>query len=302
MAHEDNHDAVDALTLAVTDTPVPDAVRDDERFMAEHAAALADVAVLREQLRVVGETLARGPEGEARARAEGQGRDRGTQGRTRARPEERPRARSEGRPPTAPLPAPAPVLPPATPFRQPGAARRRAVLALAAALAAGLFGGLVWLGANAGTGDGDMAGGGDAKHAAPSLTDGREPAPDASKAPDASQEDAGGAADGRSPEGYVACARLVVEGTVRRVEALPGGTRDRITLDVSRYYKPAKGKPRITFVMDTDVDPRLRTGDRALIGITKGEATPDLWTTGKRIARDRAWIEKALPGSRGLTC
>ncbi|MFD0417524.1 hypothetical protein [Streptomyces sp. NPDC127108] len=328
VAHEESYDAVDALTLAVTDTPVPEAVRADERFMAEHAAAVADVAALREQLRIVGETLARGPEGEARAREEGregqegeegqegqgrtrlegresQGRTRpeGQEGQGRTRPESQEgqgRTRPEDPARTTPLPAPA--LPPATPFREPGAARRRTVLALAAVLAAGMLGGLVWLGANAGTGDGDMAGGDGAKHAAPELSEGRQEAPDASKAPDDSQDDSDGAGDSRSREGYVACARLIVEGTVRRVEALPGGTQDRITLDVSRYHKPAGGKPRITFVMDADVDPRLRAGDRALIGISAGETTPDLWTTGKRIAKDRAWIEKALPGARGVRC
>ncbi|MFD9861196.1 hypothetical protein [Streptomyces alboflavus] len=265
VAHEESDDAVDALALAVTDTPVPDALRADERFMAEHAAAVADVEALRAQLRVVGDTLARGPQG------------------------------PDG---------PAPALPPAAPFRRPGAARRRAVLALAAALAAGMLGGLVWLGANAGTGDGDMAGGDGAKHAAPELSDGRESAPHASKAPDEPQDDSDGAGDSRSREGYVACARLIVEGTVHRVEALPGGTRERITFDVSRYYKPAEGKQRITFMMsvDTDVEPRPRAGDRALIGITEGEDTPDLWTTGKGIATDRAWIEKALPGARGAEC
>ena len=68
--------------------------------------------------------------------------------------------------------------------------------------------------------------------------------------------------------------------------------------------KPAEGKQRITFMMsvDTDVEPRPRAGDRALIGITEGEDTPDLWATGKGIATDRAWIEKALPGARGAEC
>ncbi|GHC42837.1 hypothetical protein [Streptomyces flavofungini] len=304
VAHEETDDAVDALTLAVTDAPVPGGLRADERFLAEHAAAVADVALLREQLRIVGDTLARRTEGETRAGAEGV-----------------PRAGAEGRARTAPLPPlpslaplPPPALPPTAPFRQPGAARRRAVLALAAALGAGLLGGVVWLGASGATGDGDRAGDDGAKVSVPGGGDAREhasrapDAPDASKPPNASKDDedgsdgSDGASDDRSPEAYVACARLVVEGTVHRVESLPGGTRDRITLDVSRYYKPAEGESRITFVMNTDVDPRLRAGDRALIGITKGESTPDLWTTGKRLAADRKWIEKALPGSRGMTC
>ncbi|MER7344027.1 hypothetical protein ABT390_01305 [Streptomyces aurantiacus] len=262
VAHEEPYDAVDALSLAVTDTPVPEEARGDERFMAEHAAAVADVALLREQLRIVGDALA--------GRTEGAGAGAGPQAQASV----------------------AAGLPAAAPFRPPGAARRRAVLALAAALGVGLLGGVVWLGVGSGTGDGAGDDAGAAK-GAPSMED-RESGP--------AEQKPGGAEDGRSPEGSVACMRLVVEGTVRNVELLPDGTRDRITLDVSRRYKPAKGPDRITFVMNVDVDPRLRTGDRVLLGFDQGEATPGLWSTGRRLAKDREWIEKALPGSRGLKC
>ncbi|GGR76537.1 hypothetical protein GCM10010252_13890 [Streptomyces aureoverticillatus] len=288
VTHEEPYDAGDALSLAITDTPVPEGARGDERFLAEHAAAVADVALLREQLRIVGDALAQ------RTEQAGEGAPAAVTpdvGRPAPKPQRRPGPGPEPGPPSRP--APTAVLPPAAPFRPPGAARRRAVLALAAVLGAGLLGGVVWLGVESGTGDGAGDDAGAAK-GAPSRTEDRESGPAARKP--------GGAADGRSPEGAVACMRLIVEGTVRGVELLPDGTRDRITLDVSRYYKPAKGAKKITFVMDVDVDPRLRTGDRVLLGFDKGEATPGLWSTGKRLAKDREWIEKALPGSRGLTC
>ncbi|MFI8927623.1 hypothetical protein ACIG3E_08105 [Streptomyces sp. NPDC053474] len=243
----ERYDGPDALMLAVTDEPVPEAARADEEFLAEHAAAVADVAILREQLRAVGDALARGP-GEA----------------------------------------------PPRPVRGPGApGRRRALLALAATAAAGLLGGVVWLGARADLGAG---GDGDDKSAgagADSRAERREPGGDAP------QQDAGGK---RSPAGYVACARLIVEGTVQSVETLPGGGQDRITLDVSRAYKPADAPDEVTFVMDVTADPPLRAGDRALIGIPKGEASPDIWTTGKDIPDERRWIVAALPKARGLEC
>ncbi|MVO84485.1 hypothetical protein GPA10_06770 [Streptomyces sp. p1417] len=270
VAHEEPYDPVDALTRAVTDEPVPAANRADERFMAEYAAAVADVAVLRDQLRIVGDTLARGAPG--------------------AEPAASPRPARPALP--SPLPAPSRAGAPARsrpPGRPPRAARRGAVLALAAALGAGLLGGVVWLGVRSGTGDDDMtSGAADAKGSAPSRAHDRP----------------GHAAEGakRSPEGYVACSRLIAEGTVQSVELLPDGTQDRITLDVSRYYKPAEGKEQVTFVMDVSVDPRLRTGDRVLVAIPEGEASPDLWSTGARLAEDRAWIEKALPRARGTQC
>ncbi|MER7480978.1 hypothetical protein ABTX60_25620 [Streptomyces sp. NPDC126510] len=103
--------------------------------------------------------------------------------------------------------------------------------------------------------------------------------------------------------GYLACARTVVEGTVAEVETLPGTGQDRITLDVTRYYKPDKGRARITFPMETGAEPSLRDGEHVLVGFSAGQALPDMWATGeKEIARDRAWITDALPASRTLPC
>jgi hypothetical protein len=88
--------------------------------------------------------------------------------------------------------------------------------------------------------------------------------------------------------GYLACA---------------GTGQDRVTLDVTRSYKPAKGQDRVVFPLATDVEPRLRAGDHVLVGIPQGQAEPDLWTTGeKEIARDRAWITAGLPESRTSPC
>ncbi|MEU3936848.1 hypothetical protein AB0E85_33155 [Streptomyces sp. NPDC029044] len=106
-----------------------------------------------------------------------------------------------------------------------------------------------------------------------------------------------------SHAGYLACARIVVEGTVAEVETVPGTGQDRITLDVTRYYKPDKGRARITFPLETGAVPALRAGAPMLVGISGTQAHPDLWATGeKEIARERAWITDALPDSRSLPC
>ncbi|MET9392260.1 hypothetical protein ABZY20_17990 [Streptomyces sp. NPDC006624] len=103
--------------------------------------------------------------------------------------------------------------------------------------------------------------------------------------------------------GYLACARIVVEGTVAGVEPLPGTGRDRITLDVERYYKPDRGGKRITFPRETGAGPRLGAGDHVLVGIPGGRDEPDLWVTGEReVDGARAWITEALPESRTIGC
>ncbi|MEE4489776.1 hypothetical protein [Streptomyces sp. BE230] len=106
-----------------------------------------------------------------------------------------------------------------------------------------------------------------------------------------------------APGGYAACARLVVEGTVTRVVPEPGTEQDRFELAVTHHYKPATGPARITFLMDHDVLPPLRTGDHTLIVIPGQASGPDLWSTGeKQIAHDRAWILAELNASPPLTC
>jgi hypothetical protein len=115
--------------------------------------------------------------------------------------------------------------------------------------------------------------------------------------------DRGDASGSLSREGYVACARTIVEGTVTEVEPVPGAEQDRITVEVDHWIKPDKGEDRIVFPMSQDVDPRLKKGDHVLLGIPRDSAQPDIWTTKEaEIARERAWIEAALPDSKRLKC
>ncbi|MGW5862129.1 hypothetical protein ACWFRJ_08145 [Streptomyces sp. NPDC055239] len=243
---KDEYDAHDPLMLALTDEPAPAAFGRDPELAAEHAAAVADVALLREHIGAAGRALA------------------------------------------APEPEPVPAFERVVAVRPAGVRRRRRLaisLGVAAvSAAASLVGGLAWLALDGGGGMNKSGDSDTAKGAAPDAGDHRED---------------GGASDQKSGV-YVACARLVVEGTVKRVEPVSGGVQDRIVLDVTRYYKPTKGAKQVTFVMDVNVDPRLRPGDRTLIGIPKGEASPDIWSKGEKdLAENRAWIERDLRKGKG---
>ncbi|MGW1497712.1 hypothetical protein ACWCQW_03835 [Streptomyces mirabilis] len=241
------YEGVDALLAAITDEALPEGAGDDPEFMAEHRSAVADVALLREQLAVIGDALADRAE-EARPVPV-----RAPRRRTR-RPEGAPRNR--GRRPLALV-----------------------VGTLVVASVAAMVVGMGWILAHNGAGASDSSG----AKAADSKT-------------------AGGSASLSAP-GYLACARLVAEGTVADVEPLPGTTENRITLHVDRYYKPEKGKAEVVLVLDEEVAPRPREGERVLVALQDDPATPTGWTTGeKAIADERAWIVKALPESRTLTC
>jgi hypothetical protein len=191
-------------------------------------------------------------------------RDRGSRQRRGFRRPRSPRGSGGGRPGGAPIKRP----------------RNRGALAvgvLAAAAVTSMVVGMGWLVAQGGTGAADKA-----------SSDAQEANRSQSKV---------------SGSGFLACARLVAEGTVTDVSPVPGAKRDLITLDVYHYYKPAKGEKEITFQMDRNVDPRLRAGDDVLVGIPRDAVTPNLWTTGeKEIARNRAWIVAALPEARTARC
>ncbi|MFF4130844.1 hypothetical protein ACFY1B_04790 [Streptomyces mirabilis] len=241
------YEGVDALLAAITDEALPEGALDDPEFMAEHRSAVADVALLREQLAVIGDALA------DRAEEVKPVPVRAPRKRTR-RPEGAPRNR--GRRPLALV-----------------------LGTLVAATVAAMVVGMGWILGHDGAGASDSSG---------------------AKAADSGT--AGGSASLSAP-GYLACARLVAEGTVAHVEPLPGTTENRITLHVDRYYKPEKGRAEVVLVLDEEVAPRPREGERVLVAVQDGPATPTGWTTGeKAIADERAWIVKALPASRTLTC
>ncbi|MEU5100187.1 hypothetical protein [Streptomyces sp. NPDC020996] len=122
----DGYDGADALMAAITGEDLPYAARADAAFLADHRRAEADVTLLRQQLRLIGETLAEPPA-----------------------------------PAKIPAPAPAPVRPPRTRRR----VRAFAFGALAAAAVATVLTGMGWLVAQGGSGASSDARGGNAKAA-----------------------------------------------------------------------------------------------------------------------------------------
>ncbi|KKD06573.1 hypothetical protein [Streptomyces sp. WM6386] len=246
------HDGIDALMAAITDEPLSEEARGDSAFMAEHRSASADLALLREQLGVIGHALAE--------------------------------------PVQAPAPAPAPSLVPAPKPARVGPSRTRrwvpklALGGLAVAAAASVVAGLGWLIATGG----------------PDAMSGSE---DSGSSAQKSGADADAGTRFGSPY-YLACTRLVVEGTVTSVERLVDGVQLRITVEVSRYYKQDGQQPdTLTYVIEDTFSRGLVKGDQVLFGVPKGDAVPDHWVVGeKAVARERAWITASLPESRKLTC
>ncbi|WP_405887784.1 hypothetical protein OG762_14745 [Streptomyces sp. NBC_01136] len=284
--------AVDALWAAITDEPLPEGVRDDPEFLAEHRSATADVALLREQLGLIGALLA-GDEvaGDEVAGDEVSAADTG-EGSVSEDSSAAPPDRGHPAPPGRSARPAAVSSPPSRARgsrRPPGTPRRRhpGVAAvtfgtLAVTAVAALIVGMGWLLAHNG---GASMGASDSSGA---------------KAADSGSVRGGASFGARD---HLGCSRLVVEGTVADVEPLPGTTENRITLDVERYYKPDKGAAEVVVVLDEDVAPRPHKGEHVLVAVHDDPTTPTVWTTGeKAIADERAWIVKALPDSRALTC
>ncbi|KUN82146.1 hypothetical protein [Streptomyces griseoruber] len=103
--------------------------------------------------------------------------------------------------------------------------------------------------------------------------------------------------------GYLACVRLVVEGDVTAVQAVAGTDEARITLRVTRSYKPEKAPREVRFVLARDMDPLVARGDHVLVALPKGSSSPDVWAVGERdIAPERTALARTLPLSAGTAC
>ncbi|WNM35164.1 hypothetical protein RKE30_34765 [Streptomyces sp. Li-HN-5-11] len=332
-ATPEGYDGMDPLTAALTDEPLPPGARADSAFMAEYRAAAADVSVLRKQLLVLGEALAEAPPPPPPADAAPVGRSpvggprpvtgpnpvshppRGEESHTSPQGPCRPASGTPGsgtprsgepgssgagacssggaRPPGSRGPGPRPSASrasaphgsaPGRPAPRPPRARkpRARALVLGALAAAVAVSAAVGLGRLATQGGGVVS--------------------------DTSAEKAGSAASRARPSGagtaqYLACARLVAEGTVLAVTPAPGGNADSVTLRVTRSYRPDHSRAEVRFLLGPGTEPRPRAGDHVLVGMPRAGASPDLWAVGDaEVARGRAWIVKALPESRTLTC
>ncbi|MEW2154387.1 hypothetical protein AB0950_03670 [Streptomyces sp. NPDC007189] len=278
---------MDALMAAITGEPLPEEAHRDPAFLAEHRAAEADVAVLRDQLSriaeaLTGEPVEAAPEEQERVlTGEAEAALRPGEPVTHARSASLPRGgarpvRTGRRPPR-----------PARPGRPSGSRRalRVAFGALAGAGAFALVVGFGWMVTHSGGSD-------DSSSAA------------AGKSAGDARADVSGD-DGRpsDPVRALACSRLVVEGTVVKVEPQRQSPWSRITLKVIRSYKPAHGPAQVSFLLDGGARPAPRTGRHVLVQVDAGRRNASVWAVGDtRVAVNRAWITEALPASRHTTC
>jgi hypothetical protein len=188
-------------------------------------------------------------------------------------------------------PRPRPAAVPPRPSRNRRAVRRFAFAGLAVTAVAGVLSGMIWLlGQASGGGASSMSGG--------SADSGAKSADSPARSPFASPE-------------YLACSRLVAEGTVTAARPAPAaaGGEERVTLRVTRAYKPATTRPEntgqeLTFsVAESVAGQPLHRGDHILVAFPRRSATPDQVLVGEAsIAPERAGLEQALAGSAGVTC
>ncbi|MFH8284205.1 hypothetical protein [Streptomyces antibioticus] len=236
-----SYDGMDALMAALTDAPLSDEARDDPGYLAAHRAATADLALLRDQLTVLADTL------------------------------------------TGPEPAPRPESA-VRPLRRPVRPAVRALRALAVAAAGAMVAGSGWLLVQTG---GGASSSGDSSAAADS----------------ADQKAEAGAGGPFGDPAFLACARLVVEGDVTAVEPLPGTGDERVTLRVTRAYKPEETAAEVRFALARDMDPLVAKGDHVLVALDEEGDSPVVWSVGEAgIAAEREALARALPQAEQRSC
>ncbi|WP_432056774.1 hypothetical protein [Streptomyces sp. bgisy022] len=302
------HGSADPLMTAILAEAPSEDDRRDPAFMAEHAAAVADLAVLREQLAFLGEALAEPSDAVPETGAD-DGAPAGNAEDTVIEDTvvEDTVPVGSASTPTGPGGSTGPGRSRAPrgargPGRGGGSGRRRRPLrgalgTLAVAAAATVVAGLGWFMVQPGTG--------------------QETSSADAGAPAAGRGDAGAGEDGaksetageRPPVGdprWLACARLVAEGVVTATEPVPGtGARSgeqRITLAVTRVHA-GEEVTSVTFLHGTAGSSAPAVGDQLLVGLPREGDRPDLVVTGARnIALTRTWITGALPEANRMAC
>ncbi|ARF72557.1 hypothetical protein B7C62_09950 [Kitasatospora albolonga] len=102
-------------------------------------------------------------------------------------------------------------------------------------------------------------------------------------------------------EGIVACARLVVDGTVVRTERVAPGVR--VVLDVERSLKPERAPARAAFLVPGEEADLYRPGAPVTVVVSRFPDEPVMAYTEDGDRAD-AWarLSAALPAARGLEC
>ncbi|MEU5344956.1 hypothetical protein AB0H18_29705 [Streptomyces sp. NPDC020766] len=275
------YEGMDALLAALTDEPLPEGARDDAEFQAEHRSALADVALLREQLRMMGDTLAAET---PRTEASGTETPVAGGGRSEAEPSPAPAPHRTPKPLRKPksLRAPKPVRP-SRPSPPPWFRRYAGVALGTLVVGAGtaMLGGMVWLGMHGGAADGGSSDSSAAKH-----------------------DDSGGNESSYSPETHLACSKVLVEGTVQSITPAADGNV-RVVLKVKRYYRPEQSvadHPTITVTLLDSARADLKVGTYTLVRVPVFPQDRQDWETGWGVGDARKSILEALPGARGMEC
>ncbi|TLS42441.1 hypothetical protein FE633_31185 [Streptomyces montanus] len=263
MAEYEGDQQADALLAALLDEPLPPEAVENEAFMAEHRSAVADVATLREQLRIMGDALAAESE----------------------RPERSPAAEPL-RPASTKLPRPAKPAKPAKSVK-PSRPRRYAGVALGAlALGMGtaMLGGLVWFGMNGSAGSDSGA------------------ASDKSAAQQGTNEDSGNAEYSPEMhiacskvlvEGTVRSITPRDDGDVRVVLEVKRYYRPERS--VAKH-------PTIAVTLLGSARKDLKVGDYTLVRVPVYPEDRQDWEVGWGVGDARKDIVDALPGARGLEC
>ncbi|MFE2262734.1 hypothetical protein [Streptomyces griseosporeus] len=102
---------------------------------------------------------------------------------------------------------------------------------------------------------------------------------------------------------YFACAALIAEGDVTDVRRVPGAAGHRVTLRVTRAYKPERTAPTVTVTVEDETAPAPRAGDHVLVGLQRGAPTADLWISGETaIAPERQTLTEQLAAAQGMPC
>ncbi|MGV9315371.1 hypothetical protein ACWDR0_24775, partial [Streptomyces sp. NPDC003691] len=97
-----------------------------------------------------------------------------------------------------------------------------------------------------------------------------------------------------SPGEMVACSSLIVEGAVARVERGPAAWLT-VTLDIDTYLKPARGPARDQFRLPAEAE-NVTVGTRLLVimGRADHDREPSHYYVGSDVASERDWVDQGL--------
>ncbi|MFF1451588.1 hypothetical protein ACFVYF_26135 [Streptomyces sp. NPDC058274] len=109
------------------------------------------------------------------------------------------------------------------------------------------------------------------------------------------------AAEKPDQSGIVACAKLIVEGTVAGTDSAGPG-KVGVRLDVERYVKPGKGPGEVRFVVPREDGAAYRTGSRVLVSVSRFDDEVPLLFTGSEIASAEEWMTAEANRTDGPAC